>query len=190
MTQLTARLTQTSFNTWILKFVGEVDSVSDKSHFFTWLIDEPTANPPRPLEVKGKELSLDLTAIESGDASGVKLTLTIQRTLTGNGQPAPRPTPLAQVTFLGGWLPSPDADETYPFSQYYPVYIPETDQKLTRREVEILVLVAGGATNRAIAEQLVISRNTVKTHLKHLLYKLEAASRTQVVSRARELGVI
>jgi len=61
---------------------------------------------------------------------------------------------------------------------------------MTRREREILRLLALGLSNRAISEQLVTSQATVKTHIHHLIGKLGVASRAQVVVRAREMGVL
>jgi DNA-binding NarL/FixJ family response regulator len=54
---------------------------------------------------------------------------------------------------------------------------------LTRREVEVLELMAQGRTNAAIATQLVISEGTVKQHVKHVLRKLRAENRAEAVSR-------
>jgi LuxR family transcriptional regulator, maltose regulon positive regulatory protein len=63
-------------------------------------------------------------------------------------------------------------------------------EPLTAREVEVLGLLAAGASNRAIAEQLVVTQETVKKHLSHLFDKLGVANRTQAVARARELGLL
>jgi LuxR family maltose regulon positive regulatory protein len=63
-------------------------------------------------------------------------------------------------------------------------------EPLTAREVEVLHLVAEGASNQQIATQLVISLNTVKKHVANLLDKLQAESRTQALARARELGLL
>jgi LuxR family maltose regulon positive regulatory protein len=60
----------------------------------------------------------------------------------------------------------------------------------TARELEVLGLLAAGASNRAIAEQLVVTQDTVKKHLSHLFDKLGVANRTQAVARARELGLL
>lgn len=60
---------------------------------------------------------------------------------------------------------------------------------LTPREVEVLRLIAAGDSNRAIAEQLVISQHTVKSHVAHILSKLDVTSRTQAAVHARELGI-
>jgi DNA-binding CsgD family transcriptional regulator len=53
---------------------------------------------------------------------------------------------------------------------------------LTRREVEVIELMAGGASNADIANELVIAEGTVKTHVKHILRKTRAANRAQAVS--------
>jgi LuxR family maltose regulon positive regulatory protein len=61
---------------------------------------------------------------------------------------------------------------------------------LSARELEVLRLLAAGEPNQAIAEELVISLETVKRHVTHVLDKLGAANRTQAVARARELGLL
>ncbi|MFX4273049.1 response regulator [Propionibacteriaceae bacterium Y1685] len=65
-----------------------------------------------------------------------------------------------------------------------------SSQTLTRREVEILELLAGGATNRAMAKELFISEATVKTHLVHIFDKLGVDNRTTAVATARERRLI
>lgn len=55
-------------------------------------------------------------------------------------------------------------------------------QALTRRELEVLELLAAGATNQRIAEELVLSHGTVKTHVKHILRKLRVANRAQAAA--------
>ena len=61
---------------------------------------------------------------------------------------------------------------------------------LTAREVEILHLVATGASNREIAETLVIAEGTVKNHITSILNKLSARDRMHAVIRAREIGLL
>jgi DNA-binding CsgD family transcriptional regulator len=61
---------------------------------------------------------------------------------------------------------------------------------ITKRELEILELIAQGMSNREIAEKLFVSENTVKTHSSHLFDKLSAKRRTQAVQIAKELGLI
>jgi LuxR family maltose regulon positive regulatory protein len=63
-------------------------------------------------------------------------------------------------------------------------------ESLTEREVEVLGLLAAGRSNQRIAEELVVTLDTVKKHVSHLLDKLGAANRTEAVARARELGLI
>ncbi|MDN5725863.1 MAG: response regulator transcription factor, partial [Propionibacteriales bacterium] len=65
-----------------------------------------------------------------------------------------------------------------------------SSQTLTKREVEILELLAGGATNRAMAKELFISEATVKTHLVHVFDKLGVDNRTTAVATARERRLI
>jgi LuxR family transcriptional regulator, maltose regulon positive regulatory protein len=63
-------------------------------------------------------------------------------------------------------------------------------EPLTAREQEILVLIAAGLTNREVAEQLVISAETVKKHTSSIYGKLGVSNRTQAASRAAELGLL
>ena len=63
-------------------------------------------------------------------------------------------------------------------------------EPLTSRELEVLGLLAAGRSNQAIAGQLVVTLNTVKKHVSHVLDKLGAANRTEAVTRARELDLI
>jgi LuxR family maltose regulon positive regulatory protein len=68
--------------------------------------------------------------------------------------------------------------------------VPGLVEQLTARELEVLVLLAAGTSNPRIAEQLVVSLDTVKKHVSHLLGKFGAANRTEAVTRARQLGLI
>jgi LuxR family transcriptional regulator, maltose regulon positive regulatory protein len=61
---------------------------------------------------------------------------------------------------------------------------------LSGRELEVLQLLADGRPNREIAEELVVTVDTVKSHVTHILDKLGVANRTQAVTRARELGLL
>jgi DNA-binding NarL/FixJ family response regulator len=61
---------------------------------------------------------------------------------------------------------------------------------LSPREIEIIRLVATGASNKEIAEQLVISEGTVKNHLSSILSKMSVRDRMQAVLKAKELGII
>jgi DNA-binding NarL/FixJ family response regulator len=70
-----------------------------------------------------------------------------------------------------------------------PLAVPDPDA-LTPREREVLRLIAAGASNREIAERLIVSLATVKKHINHIFAKLHADSRTQALVRARERGVL
>jgi DNA-binding CsgD family transcriptional regulator len=64
------------------------------------------------------------------------------------------------------------------------------DLGITRRELEILELIAQGMSNREIAEKLFVSENTVKTHSSRVLNKLGAKRRTQAVQLGKEFGLL
>jgi DNA-binding NarL/FixJ family response regulator len=61
---------------------------------------------------------------------------------------------------------------------------------LSKREMEVLDCLAEGMTSAQIASDLFISENTVKTHVRHILEKLEAGNRAEAVSKAVQLGII
>jgi LuxR family maltose regulon positive regulatory protein len=68
--------------------------------------------------------------------------------------------------------------------------VPGLIEPLTHRELEVLAMVATGKSNHAIADQLVVTVDTVKKHVSHVLDKLAASNRTEAVARARELSLI
>jgi LuxR family maltose regulon positive regulatory protein len=70
------------------------------------------------------------------------------------------------------------------------VAVPGLVERLTARELEVLALLAAGTPNPRIAAELVVTLDTVKKHVSHLLGKLGAANRTEAVTRARQLGLI
>lgn len=61
---------------------------------------------------------------------------------------------------------------------------------ITRRELEILELIAAGLSNKEIASRVYVSENTVKTHAASVFEKLNAKRRTQAVQLAKEAGLI
>jgi LuxR family maltose regulon positive regulatory protein len=63
-------------------------------------------------------------------------------------------------------------------------------EALTERELEVLRLIDAGLSNREIASRLYVSLNTVRTHTKNLYSKLAVHSRTQAITRARDLGLL
>ncbi len=60
--------------------------------------------------------------------------------------------------------------------------------ELSEREIEVLRLIAGGLSNKEIAEKLFIAEGTAKNHVSNILGKLEARDRAQAVARAKEMG--
>ena len=73
-------------------------------------------------------------------------------------------------------------------------FIPDEEKRenlgITRRELEILELIAQGMSNREIAEKLYVSENTVKTHSSRVFDKLGAKRRTQAVQLGKEFGLL
>ncbi len=83
----------------------------------------------------------------------------------------------ADVTLVSGWIA--------------PAAVPPGDPVgLTPREVEVLALLAEGASNKLVARRLGISVHTAKFHVGSLLDKLDATGRTDAVAHAARLGVI
>ncbi|HJT56602.1 MAG TPA: response regulator transcription factor [Ktedonobacteraceae bacterium] len=64
------------------------------------------------------------------------------------------------------------------------------DDELSAREIEVLKLLAAGASNREIADRLVLAEGTVKNHVSNILSKLHAENRTQAANLARERKII
>jgi DNA-binding NarL/FixJ family response regulator len=92
----------------------------------------------------------------------------------GTGQAIFGPTIATRLlTFFGGSTPQP------------PVALPE----LTAREREILLLIARGQSNPAIARRLVISSKTVRNHVSNIFSKLQVADRAEAILLAREAGL-
>jgi ATP/maltotriose-dependent transcriptional regulator MalT len=60
---------------------------------------------------------------------------------------------------------------------------------LTARELEVVRLIAQGRSNTEIAAELFVSDATVKTHINHIFSKLGARDRSQVIIKARQLGL-
>jgi DNA-binding NarL/FixJ family response regulator len=71
-----------------------------------------------------------------------------------------------------------------------PPVLRELEQEPTAREIEVLQLVADGLVNREIGERLFLSEETVKSHVRHLLAKLQARSRAHAVAVGFRRGLI
>lgn len=63
-------------------------------------------------------------------------------------------------------------------------------EPLTRREIDILVFLASGVSNKEMARRIYVSENTVKFHLKNIYFKLAVGSRLQAINAARKMGLI
>ncbi|AEE49319.1 response regulator transcription factor [Haliscomenobacter hydrossis] len=61
---------------------------------------------------------------------------------------------------------------------------------LSKREYEVLTLIAQGYSNQEIAETLFVSLNTIKTHSSNVFLKLDVKRRTQAVQKAKEIGLL
>ena len=68
--------------------------------------------------------------------------------------------------------------------------VPHQLRALTERELEVLTMIAGGLSNLAIAERLVVTEATVKTHINRVIAKLGVATRVQLVVLAYETGLV
>jgi two-component system, NarL family, response regulator LiaR len=68
--------------------------------------------------------------------------------------------------------------------------LPLEGKSLTPREIQVLALVARGLPNRQIAQDLGVSETTVKTHVRHIIMKLQANDRTQAAVWAVQRGLI
>jgi DNA-binding NarL/FixJ family response regulator len=76
--------------------------------------------------------------------------------------------------------------EVIPFS----APLRELEQEPTMREVEVLQLISDGLVNREIGQRLFLSEETVKSHVRHLLAKLQARSRAHAVAVGFRRGII
>ena len=75
-------------------------------------------------------------------------------------------------------------------SQQMPLEEPEDEAALTRRELEVLELAAQGASDKEIADALVVSLYTVKSHMRNILAKLQVSSRQEAARLARQRGLV
>ena len=88
------------------------------------------------------------------------------------------------------WLDPAIAKRVLNASVKSPKKTESTDFGLSARELEVLGLIVDGLSNHQIANQLVISHDTVKTHMRHILEKLVVADRTQAAVKALRQGLI
>jgi DNA-binding NarL/FixJ family response regulator len=93
-------------------------------------------------------------------------------------------------SFLSPSVAAKVVSEFTRLSQRTATHAEELVEPLTERELEVLRLVGTGATNKKIAQKLVIAEGTVKNHLTSVYGKLAVSDRTQAALKARELGLI
>jgi DNA-binding NarL/FixJ family response regulator len=110
------------------------------------------------------------------DAEGEDLAVTVRAVARGDGMLSAGVTRRLIDEFAAG----PDAERPRP----------EQLEELTAREVEVVALVASGLSNREIAERLVVTPATAKTHVSRALRKLNARDRAQLVTLAYETGLV
>jgi ATP/maltotriose-dependent transcriptional regulator MalT len=63
-------------------------------------------------------------------------------------------------------------------------------EPLSRREIDVLRLMADGRSNKEIAQALILALSTIKMHIKHIYGKLRVKNRVQAVAQARALGLL
>ena len=106
--------------------------------------------------------------------------------------PEDRLTAAIRVAAEGGSMFAPSATRRLieEFVQKAPRQAPPQLEELTPRELEVLRLIASGLSNEEIAGKLVVSEHTAKTHVAHILRKLNLRDRTQAVVLAYESGIV
>jgi DNA-binding NarL/FixJ family response regulator len=131
-----------------------------------------------------------LEAIKAGaagyilkDAAGERLVEAVRRTLEGE-VPLNEGLAMQLLKRLAG--ETEQSAELHPEAKKGGVQLPKG---ITPRETEVLKLLAQGRTNPQIAEDLAVSRGTVKIHVQNIIAKLGVSDRTQAAVRAIELGI-
>jgi DNA-binding CsgD family transcriptional regulator len=90
-----------------------------------------------------------------------------------------------QVTHTHGvWLDTPPGESAHQANATFGT------EPLSRRELDVLRLMADGQSNQEIAQVLVVALNTVKMHIKHIYRKLNVRNRVQAVAQAHVLGLV
>lgn len=96
-------------------------------------------------------------------------------------------------TILGVWVGRRLTRVTYVTSPASDFELDDAALKrlgISKREYEVLELIAGGLSNQEIADKLFVSTSTVKTHTSNLFAKLDARRRTQAIQKAKELHLL
>jgi LuxR family transcriptional regulator, maltose regulon positive regulatory protein len=112
------------------------------------------------------------------------------RRLVAAGRQGPPPAGHVPLDYLGRLLRAVERQHKRAPSASRQATTPGLAEALTARELEVLALLAAGKSNQEIAEELVVTLETVKKHVSHIFDKLGAANRTQAVAHARQLGLL
>jgi DNA-binding NarL/FixJ family response regulator len=112
------------------------------------------------------------------DVASARLVEAIRATARGESilEPSVAAKVIAEFTRVSGMVPA--------------AQMAEMVEPLSERELEILTLIARGASNREIGQRLFIAEGTVKNHVTRILAKLGVRDRTQAALKARELGLL
>jgi len=92
--------------------------------------------------------------------------------------------------YIGKLLSAFEAEKQKREDTSYPSPAQSLIEPLSRREVEVLQLIAQGLSNQEISERLFLALDTVKGHNRKIFDKLQVQRRTEAVARARELGLL
>jgi DNA-binding NarL/FixJ family response regulator len=128
-----------------------------------------------------------------GSTSATELVTAVRRVAAGEAIIAPTLAPflLAEFNVLAQQqTPSPARTSTSTSTITPDDHYPDARNVLTERELEVLQLVAQGLKNREVADQLVISENTVRTHLRNILDKLHVQNRLQAATLYQRQDII
>lgn len=91
---------------------------------------------------------------------------------------------------LGLWFGSKRSDKKTPVMPTVRNEAQITQLGISKRELEVLLLLGKGLSNQEIADTLFVSQNTIKTHTSRLFEKLDVKNRTQAMLKAQEMGLI
>lgn len=140
-------------------------------------------------------------ALTTGLLIGIAIVVIValQRSLTNTGLSLEWQVFVIALVFtaIGTWIasnikkpvPSPEPDQSK--TDYKQLQYDHNQQELlSDRELEVLHLMASGLTNKAIADQLFVSQNTIKTHTANIYMKLEVSNRTAAVAKGQQLGLL